>query len=153
MKRQYVRFLRRRIPAMIRKELEDEVSKCFTNINATMMDQLATWIHTSSARCAKIFEYIPSPSQAAAQGDPETSRASSRVASPETAAAPVGQSAEAIEPWPFPFPLAEDLNFFGLDPAFDGALFEDPSLECFRIADSTYGSASAGGSAEFQWRG
>ncbi|KAF6820305.1 hypothetical protein CPLU01_12796 [Colletotrichum plurivorum] len=144
MKRQYVRFLRRQVPDMIRKELEAEVSKCFTDINATMLSQLATWINNSAAQCAKIFEYIPSPSQAAAQVDPETSRVNSRAASPEVPT--VFQSAEPIDPWPCAFPLPEDFNL-DLYPTF-----EDPSsLDCLPMPDSTYGSASAGGSADLQW--
>ncbi|KAJ0163209.1 hypothetical protein CTA2_3342 [Colletotrichum tanaceti] len=163
LKTQYQHFLRRRIPSMIREELEAEVAKSFNDVGTAMQSRLSTWIRDSAARCAKIFEYIPSPTEAAAQGDPDAAAAAaaavsrSREGSPTSGAVGLGVGAgsfaagepAAFVPWPYDLPLLADfdLTFEMLGQDYPG--FE----QCVHPAlDSAYESGSMGGSSG-AWRG
>ncbi|GKT47133.1 uncharacterized protein ColSpa_07314 [Colletotrichum spaethianum] len=146
LKTQYQHFLRRRIPSMIREELETEVAKSFNDVGSVMQSRLSTWIRNSAARCAKIFEYIPSPTEAAAQGDPEAVVPKSRESSPISGTAGAAGSYKGgegtIDAWPFSLP--EDLSLEFQISEEDLSAFDQFLQTGF---DSAYGSGSMGGSS------
>ncbi|WQF81928.1 hypothetical protein CDEST_06942 [Colletotrichum destructivum] len=155
LKTQYQHFLRRRIPSMIREELEAEVAKSFNDVGSAMQSRLSTWIRDSAARCAKIFEYIPSPTEAAAQGDPDAAPSKSREGSPVSG--PIGlvgassfaDGEPALVPWPYGFPSLADFDLSFEMPGQDYPAFE----QCMHpTLDSAYESGSMGGSSRV-WRG
>ncbi|OLN87335.1 hypothetical protein CCHL11_03672 [Colletotrichum chlorophyti] len=144
----YRRFLRRRIPSMIREELEAEVAKSFNDVNNAMKSRLANWIRDSAARCAKIFEYIPSPSEAAAQGDPEAAGTTPREGSPAAAVSNgFGEATESSM-------LAEvDWEALNMNLEFPFSFDEYAGFESCMAADydSAYGTRSVEGSSRM-WR-
>ncbi|GJC85866.1 hypothetical protein ColLi_08704 [Colletotrichum liriopes] len=152
LKTQYQHFLRRRIPSMIREELEAEVAKSFNDVGSVMQSRLSTWIKDSAARCAKIFEYIPSPTEAAAQGDPDAVAPKSREGSPVSGTVGAVSSHNgdecALDAWPFELPSVEDFDISFQIPEDDYSSFEPCVQPSF---DSAYGSGSMGGSSRV-WR-
>ncbi|KZL70959.1 hypothetical protein CT0861_10882, partial [Colletotrichum tofieldiae] len=128
LKTQYQHFLRRRIPSMIREELEAEVAKSFNDVGSVMQSRLSTWIKDSAARCAKIFEYIPSPTEAAAQGDPDAVAPKSREGSPVSGTVGAVSSHNgdecALDAWPFVLPSLEDFEISFQIPEDDYSSFE-----------------------------
>ncbi|TDZ30701.1 hypothetical protein C8035_v002321 [Colletotrichum spinosum] len=146
---QYKHFLRRKIPDMIRQELEAESATFFKDVGLAMQGRLLTWIHTSAKKCAKIVEFIPSVEEAIAQGDPE-SRRSSRGPSPATAVEPPFESnGEAINYWPSDEPLDFSSIDFRFDLPDDMLMLEQ--CQTFGLGDSGYDSGSLGVSSG-PWR-
>ncbi|OHE97027.1 hypothetical protein CORC01_07636 [Colletotrichum orchidophilum] len=143
LKRQYVKFLRREMPNMIQRELESELNRHFEGFEDGIMDRLVTWIRTSSAKCANIFENIPSPSQAAALGDPENVRSRSRAASPADPETDLTVGVGAgVEPWGYGYP---DFDWRG-SPSFDQYnnpfSFLSSDDQCLTDFDSAYVTGS-----------
>ncbi|TDZ67930.1 hypothetical protein CTRI78_v002458 [Colletotrichum trifolii] len=146
---QYKHFLRRKIPDMIRQELEAESATFFKDVGLAMQGRLLTWIHTSAKKCAKIVEFIPSVEEAIAQGDPE-SRRSSRGPSPATAVEPPFESnGEAINYWPSNEPIDLSSIDFRFDLPDDMLMLEQ--CQTFGLVDSGYDSGSVGVSSG-PWR-
>ncbi|KXH46095.1 hypothetical protein CNYM01_06832 [Colletotrichum nymphaeae SA-01] len=145
LKRQYVRFLRREMPNMIQRNLENELNRHFEGFEEGIMNRIVGWIRVSSAKCADIFENIPSPSQAAALGDPETARPESRASSPVDPGtnSTVGASVlEGMEPWTFGFPEFDLQTFPSFDQYFMPPGFLSSDDQCHTDPDSAYGTGS-----------
>ncbi|KAK7453850.1 hypothetical protein Landi51_03790 [Colletotrichum acutatum] len=145
----YVKYLRRELPNMIQRELERDLNRSFEGYGDGLMDRLSIWIRNSSARCAQIFEHIPSPSQVADLEDPETARGSRAVSpqvSPDTdltvgidADASVGAIENAVE-WDF---TTLDWDMPGLFDQFNIPLVcPMTDDQCITDPDSAYGTGS-----------
>ncbi|KAF9877564.1 hypothetical protein CkaCkLH20_04699 [Colletotrichum karsti] len=150
LKRNYEAFLRREMPNLIQRELEKDIERCFEDLGAGLMGRLAVWIQNSSARCAKIFENIPSPSQAAALEDPETARRStSRAASPAHVAENGSTGGGVGEPWYFGFPEFDVSNaaYLNFDQLAVPTEFFPSYDQCHVEYDSAYDTGSHGGSS------
>ncbi|KAI8211607.1 hypothetical protein K4K52_010121 [Colletotrichum sp. SAR 10_76] len=125
---QYRQFLRHEIPNMIKRELEAEVAKSLKDTEPTMQTRLTAMIRNSVEKCAKIFEYIPNPSEAAPHGDPD----------------------DSLVVWPngvpeFDFPV--DFNFDALLNDFDPSGNDQTYNACFPTFDSAYETGSIGESS------
>ncbi|KAI8310691.1 hypothetical protein K4K61_000295 [Colletotrichum sp. SAR11_59] len=156
---QYRYFLRREVPNMVKRELEAEVAKSFKDVGTTMQGRLTAMIQNSVEKCAKIFEYIPTYSEAAAHGDPDGGdRPKSREASPLPVLAPVAAPMAMTAPgyddnlviWPNGIPVFDFPIDFNLEPPsndFDPSGDNQTYDECFPAFDSAYESGSIGGSS------
>ncbi|KAL2880519.1 hypothetical protein SGCOL_004240 [Colletotrichum sp. CLE4] len=147
---EYIKYVRRELPHMIQRELERDLDRSFESYGDGLMNRLSVWIRNSSARCAQIFEHIPSPLQAAELDDPETARGSRAVsleASPDiNLNVGVDASADAIDStvdWDFGS-LDFDLHFTGMsfDPLDIPSDFPTSDDQCFMNSDSAYGTGS-----------
>ncbi|KAK2735439.1 hypothetical protein CKAH01_01820 [Colletotrichum kahawae] len=149
---QYRHFLRREIPNMVKRELEAEVAKSFKDVGSTMRGRLTTMIQNSVAKCAKIFEYIPTPSEAASHGDPDDG--GDRLKSRESPPPPASTVAPAPTTDNF-IGLPDDILDFNFDVDFNLEALSSfyPSVDaqtydpCFQGIDSAYESGSIGGSS------
>ncbi|KAI8279605.1 hypothetical protein K4K60_005452 [Colletotrichum sp. SAR11_57] len=149
---QYRHFLRREIPNMVKRELEAEVAKSFKDVGSTMQGRLTTMIQNSVAKCAKIFEYIPTPSEAASHGDPDDGgdRLKPRESPPPPPSAvvplPTTDNFIVLPDDLLDYNFEIDFNLEALSsfyPSGDAQTF-DP---CFQGIDSAYESGSIGGSS------
>ncbi|KAI8265758.1 hypothetical protein K4K58_010753 [Colletotrichum sp. SAR11_239] len=149
---QYRHFLRREIPNMVKRELEAEVAKSFKDVGSTMQGRLTTMIQNSAAKCAKIFEYIPTPSEAASHGDPDDGgdRLKPRESPPPPPSAvvplPTTDNFIVLPDDLLDYNFEIDFNLEALSsfyPSGDAQTF-DP---CFQAIDSAYESGSIGGSS------
>ncbi|KAL0941189.1 uncharacterized protein CTRU02_203952 [Colletotrichum truncatum] len=147
LRRQYEHFLRREVPIMIRQQLEACIDEEFGNVSSAVHGRLSSWIQSSAEKCAHIFKYIPTPTEAATQPHPDIERAVMRGTSP--VAEPFVNLGETVVAWPFPDPELDLSNIsFDLDPnGLSQSLFEQYEPEI----DSAYESGSLGGSSS-TWR-
>ncbi|KAJ0302177.1 hypothetical protein COL516b_007228 [Colletotrichum fioriniae] len=150
---EFLKYLRRELPHMIQRELEKDLNRSFERYGDGLMDSLSIWIRDSSARCAQIFEHIPSPAQVADLDDPETaqgSRAVSPQVSPDTdLTVSVGEEAgastgviEGALDFDFGIPDIDISSLLNFDLPNIPSDFPTSDDQCPTYPDSAYGTGS-----------
>ncbi|KAK1544419.1 hypothetical protein CPAR01_01921 [Colletotrichum paranaense] len=150
---EFLKYLRRELPHMIQRELEKDLNRSFERYGDGLMHSLSVWIRNSSARCAQIFEHIPSPAQVADLDDPETARGS-RAVSPqvspdanltvgidEDTGAGTGAFESTLD-FDFGVPDIDISNILSFDPLNVPSDFPISDDQCFTYPDSAYGTGS-----------